>query len=157
MLSIQPLTSASPWIPVIPHAFSSLFSLLLPLHPFFLPFLPLGALLVMVHSTLVFQHQRGKAGSPGHGSCAQPSHSICAFPCGGRHHWVKVRAHGCVACVCTCACMNGGTHLFRVRLQISSGPSGRISDLLAVLLQITVITMPRIHMLLVLLNISGPL
>lgn len=35
---------------------------------------------MMVHSTLVFQHQRGKARSPGCQSCTEPSHSICSFP-----------------------------------------------------------------------------
>lgn len=57
---------------------------------------------MMVHSALVLQHQRGKAGSPGHGFRAKPSHSICSFPCRGQHRWVKVRAHGCAVCAHVC-------------------------------------------------------
>lgn len=89
-----------------------------------------------------------------HPGQTQPVHLL--FSSRGQHHWVKVRAHSCVACVYTCVCANGDTHLFRGLKQISSWLKGQISDLcLAELLQIAVITMPHIHLLLMLLDISG--
>ena len=74
-----------------------------PFFPSFSPPTPTpGAPLVMVHSALVFQHQRGSAGSPGCQSLrqAQPLHLL--LPLQRPALLGEVRALGCVACVHTC-------------------------------------------------------
>lgn len=121
VLSIRPRTSVSPWVPIIPRVFSSLFSLLLP-PPSFFPYLPPPRSSPCDGSFhFGFSTSKGQSQIPWVSVLhrAQPLHLLLP-PRRGQHPWVKVRARGCVACVCTCVCVNGRIHLFRALLRISS-------------------------------------
>lgn len=141
---VLPLTSVAPWVTVIRHATSS-------------PPSPHPARSSPGDGSFCFGFFNIRGAKPDPRVAVLPSPATPSAPSParpaplgeGQGPWL------CGACVCTCVRVNGGAHLLRVCRRSAPDPP-RISDLLfAALAQMTVITMPHIHMLLTFLTVSG--